>query len=135
MAPNAAMLVEEVFAALAAGDVSGVGALLADDIRFSTGGTGPVSGVAEGKAAVFEKLQTISALTGGTGRFELVRATAVGEELALVHARRYAAANGITVEADVAMVVRADAGSIVEVADVMERRLESFWDQAANAAP
>jgi ketosteroid isomerase-like protein len=135
VAGNATAVVEEAFAALAAGDVARVGSLMAEDIRFSTGGSSPISGVAEGKEAVFEKMQKIGRLTGGTGRLELVRTLGVGDELVLAHATRHASANGEAVEANVAMVVRVANGAIVEVADVMERRLEDFWTHAAQSTP
>lgn len=132
MTQTASEIVERLFAALDSGDVATIGLLFADDIRFSTGGTSPISGEARGKAAVLEKMQKIATLTGGTARLELVDVRAAGDELALVHARRHAEADGTAVEADVALVVRVADDAVVEVADVMESRLEKFWSNVAG---
>lgn len=127
MTLTAVEVVQRLYAALQSGDLATMDSLLADNIRASTGGFSPISGEAHGKAATFEKMQRLATLTGGTARMELVDVRAVGDELALVHARRHAEADGVTVDGDLAMVVRVANNAVVEIADVMESRLEEFW--------
>jgi hypothetical protein len=104
-----------------------------DTVRFSTGGRTPISGLADGKTAVFAKMQKIAELTGGTARLQLVSVTAAGPELALVHARRQAQVEHDTVDADVAMVVKVVDDMVVEVSDVLASPLEEFWRRVGSA--
>jgi uncharacterized protein len=134
METDATPVVERLFSALAKGDVAAVSSLMNDTVRFTTGGRTPISGSADGKQAVFAKMQKIAHLTAGTARLDLVSVTAAGPELALVHARRQARVGHDSVDADVAMVVKVADGVIVEVADVLASSLEDFWRRVAGNA-
>jgi ketosteroid isomerase-like protein len=122
--PNTGV-VEEVYDALAGGDLDRLGSLLSPDVTILMPGRSPLAGRYEGRDAVFGVLGVMQATAGGTDRAELRELYANDAQVVAVH-HGTATRGDRTLDADAALVFEV-AGDVVTAITVHQQRQDG-WD-------
>jgi ketosteroid isomerase-like protein len=126
--PNAA-LVRTMFAAFARRDLAAIVAVVPEDVVWHFPGRyGRIAGVHRGRDAVLGFLASVEELTGGTFHLDLLDVTA-SDAHAVALFRGHGTRGGRTLDNPTALVIRIDAGRIVEIREFVWDlyHVDEFW--------
>jgi ketosteroid isomerase-like protein len=126
--PNAA-LVRTMFDAFARRDLAAILAVVPEDVVWHFPGRhGRIAGMHRGRDAVLGFLASVEELTGGTFHLDLLDVTA-SDAHAVALFRGHGARAGRTLDNPTALVIRIDAGRIVEVREFVWDlyHVDEFW--------
>jgi ketosteroid isomerase-like protein len=111
------------YEAFGKGDMATVGELLADDVVWHVGGSGPLTGDYKGKDAVFGFFGKLMEITGGTFKLE-VHDILANDEHSVTLVRATAEKNGKKFEDNAVHITHPDS----------EGRVKEFWAFQENQA-